>query len=385
MAKDIQALITTLGTLPDFKKTAAMGEDLKDPAEQGTKTDVGGDAASVDTKDVKGAAGTSTGDLPETDPKVEPAAGEKAPEGSAAGEVPAATAFVEPKKASDFREGLSGLRSKLAAAVTVTPAEPAGDQAKAAGDPETPTADKVAAEASELSVSARVFRALMKTASGRHLVEDAIADDLGRQEAAELIKLAAEDIDAKEAAELNAKLAWLEEQEELQTLAQIQEAQAAQYAELLKTAETDEDRRKIAAHYMIGEQLKTKYAAENISDEEAFHAFNGFELGNKIAAAMAGGMPPEEAMPMPEGEPSIEEIEAALAELVATGQIPEEVALQLLQELAGEVGGEEAGAPLPPGMENMDKAAAVDLNVEVTEHLKEVNTFTGTLFETADA
>lgn len=340
MARDLNHLLSDLRAFDPTKSASVSPENTNDPAECGMAS-----AVPAEMHDPSGSAATLAS-MPEA--PTMPGGIEKSPQGSVT--APAPGPFVTSgKEANAWQSNLAGLRSKLANfGGAAAPAAPAAAPVKSAAEADLSGFGKY-----HLLIAAH----LMKSASGRVAMDQALNEVVGLEVGRDLLKSAAAEQAEFEAGYLQEKIAAAE-QYELHQIDAAQRAQlAAEYRELTKSASA-EDITKINQSLFIMKKAEDLFAAH----PEAHHAFLvGVDSANKFAAAMeappmdpAAGMPPEAGEEMaPEGPPSPEELEAALMELVQAGAITEEQAIELLQQI---MGGAEGGAP-PPDMEGMPPGA----------------------------
>lgn len=350
MAKDLKSLVSQLA---NFGKAASIDQSVTDPAEKGqASTDVpkdrliaplAGQAASTETTPAISAS--------------EPAGEAKVEHGESTGKVTPAQDYVEPatvagaKSAASLIEGAASLRSKLANFGKTEVAAPAPAPAAVPAAP-APAADATApAETKEASYVPgnhllKVAAHLMSSAAGIDLVNRALTEIQGEQEARNMVKAAADEYYSSARAYTEQRLAQADIEE-----AQIKYAHAVQhqvnvFSELTKEA-SEQDFADIDNSAAL-----LKRAGEIFEDNEVAYACHtlGLQAAQKVAAAMDQGMPPEMAAQMAgeenmggEGAPSLEEIEAALEALVSQGIISEEEAMQIAAELMG-------GAPAEGGM-----------------------------------
>jgi hypothetical protein len=348
MAKDLKSLVSQLA---NFGKAASIDQSVTDPAEKGqASTDVpkdrliaplAGQAASTETTPAISAS--------------EPAGEAKVEHGESTGKVTPAQDYVEPatvagaKSAASLIEGAASLRSKLAnfgKTEVAAPAAPAPAETKEASYVPGNHLLKVAAH-------------LMSSAAGIDLVNRALTEIQGEQEARNMVKAAADEYYSSARAYTEQRLAQADIEE-----AQIKYAHAVQhqvnvFSELTKEA-SEQDFADIDNSAAL-----LKRAGEIFEDNEVAYACHtlGLQAAQKVAAAMDQGMPPEMAAQMAgeenmggEGAPSLEEIEAALEALVSQGIISEEEAMQIAAELMG--GASAEGGMPPEGGGEMPKEAS---------------------------
>jgi hypothetical protein len=109
-------------------------------------------------------------------------------------------------------------------------------------------------------------------------------------------------------------------------------------------------------------------SADSLEAEKAAYAQGAMDAGamEESAAAPVEGMPAEGALPGGEEETSDEDIIAVIQQLVESGQLPPEVAEQLLVELQGEAGAEPMEGELPPETEEEKSAGVKDPVLAIT-------------------
>lgn len=368
MARDLKALTQELHNV---KAASINPEAVKDPNVGGTKTDVNGQ----DLHQPSGSS-TSTADLP--DKRTLPGGIETAPLGNTGVETPANKPFVESgKAATELQQEMKGLMGKLAGiradvpAATAPAASPAATVPPVAGAPAAAAAAPVAAEvgktAGDTTPPARRFgeahlaiaENLMKSASGRQLMESALNEVIGKEACAQLIQQASADMESFEKDFLTEKMAAYENSLRQQQLHEAEAARQAQYLNWRKSASAEEIQ-KADESTLILKVAREKFASHPL----ALARFDlGIVLAEKYAAAMdaaaageagAPADPAEAIAPGPEGEPSIEEIAEALAILVQQGKMDEATAQQVLDAMLAEQGGGGPGGPeggMPPGAE----------------------------------
>ncbi len=241
--------------------------------------------------------------------------------------------------------------SKIAqaiASIQKLKAQPKGEPTKEAGkkeEPPTDTQPKAAGQKDQalqdmdlgaVAMHVKLASAILQTEEGVAMAETLLRKQAGAQAAGELIKAAGEQ-----------EWQWAQaaaQEEELQK----QAAQAqAQWEEFTKTA-SKEEVEQVVKMAKIHERAQSKL--EHDFEKQAY------DMGAQDAAAMEEAMMAEGGEPIPEeGEISDEEILMLLDEAVQSGEIDEETALALAEEiLGGEAGGEE----LPPEVVEAEKMAS---------------------------
>ncbi len=358
MSRDLNAL---LQNLQNVKAASINPEAVTDPNVGGTKTDVAGEDLHQPT-----GANTSTADLP--DKRTLPGGIETAPLGNAGVGSPESKPFVESgKSATELQADIKGLMGKLAGIradvpASTTPAAPAATAPAATAT--TPAPAKAASEGGERrfgQAHMEIATNLMKSASGRQLMETALNEIMGKEACANLIKEAAADVEKFEQGYLTEKMAAYEDQLRQQEIQRAEADRQQAYAAWRKSASAEEIQKADDTADII------KVARAKFIDHPV--ALAHFDLGivcaEKYAAAMdaaAAGVegapadPADAIAPGPEGEPSIEEIAEALAMAVQSGKMTEEQAQEILDMILGGGGGE-GGAPpgaeggMPPGAE----------------------------------
>jgi hypothetical protein len=354
MARDLTNLLSDLRAFDPLKSASVSPETATDPTEAGTATAV------PDTLHNPSGSNATLSTPPEA--PTMPGGIEKSPQGSVT--APAPGPFVtNGKEAASFQAGIASMKSKLAAFGSPAPTSPQKS-------PQAYAAQTTAKQASEDATAGfgryhlLIAANLMKSASGRELMNKALDEVIGVEDARALLKSAAAEQAEFEAGYLQEKIAAVEQYELDKQAAYERAVLAQEYRELTKSASA-EDVEKINKSLFIMKKAEDLFAAH----PEAHHAFLvGVQSANKFAAAMeemppgAEGMPPEAMAEMapeagaemaPEGPPSPEELEAALMELVQAGAITEEQAIQLLEQILGGEGGGE----MPPGAEGMPPGA----------------------------
>jgi len=191
--------------------------------------------------------------------------------------------------------------------------------------------------AASKDVLANLGSALLDVEGGVEFAEKVLKKKAGMDAAKQLIKSARaanEEIKTVQAAE--EVLGEFLKRASVEEVAQLQ--QVIQVDTMLKSASAEDIRhmQKLAAVYeRSGATLKTEL------EKRAYDAGAG-DAAQMMDAGEAGALPQEgEEIP----QPSIEEIIAILEQLVQSGQIDEQTAMQIAQELMGQgagVGGEEA-------------------------------------------
>ncbi len=356
MAKDLKSLVSQLA---NFGKAASIDQSVSDPAEKGqASTDVpkdrliaplAGQSASIETTPAISAS--------------EPAGEAKVEHGESTGKVTPAQDYVEPatvagaKSAATLIEGAASLRSKLAnfGKAEAAPVAPAPQATPAEVAPELKEASYVPGN-HLLKVAAH----LMSSAAGVELVNKALSEIQGEQEARSMVKAAADEYYANVRAYTEQRLAQADHEEAQMKYAHAIQQQVDLFAELTKEASEQEFADIDSSAALL------KRASEIFEDNPIANACHmlGLQAAQKVAAAMDQGMPPEVAAQMAgeegmgdeEGAPSPEEIMAALEALVSQGIISEEEAMQIIQELGG--GGAPEGGEMPPQGGEMPKEAS---------------------------
>lgn len=363
MPKDLKDLVARLAT---FGKSASIENSVTDPSEKGpANTDVPkerliaplqGQTASTETTPAISAS--------------EPAGDAKVEHGESTGKVTPAQDYVEPAtvagaKSANLIAGASALRDKLANfGKLASPEMPAFIKEKMEEKTEEKEdEEKDEKKASDLSENAmlKVAQMLFETPGGIGLVNKALDERLGVEQAAHLVKAASAEY-VEHMREYTAQRLALMEQEELQMKqAAYEQELSTAYAELTKGASEEQ------LEAVRQTSLLTSAAVDAMSVHPATQAFAGYGLdcALKMAMAMDQGMPPEEAAQMvanegmgeDQGPPSMEEVEAALMTLIEQGVLTEEEAIQLLNELVGGAEGMEQDADQMGGMEQKEAAA----------------------------
>jgi len=348
---NMQALIADL---QNFAPEKSAGVNIpEDPAKAGTKTETSADTIKNAGPEGKGEAAK----VPDITSE-EPAGEHKVVEGDVAGEVPGGKPFVEGGKIAN----IDALRQKLATAFAGGKA--AGDAAGDAG----PDA-KQASETPVVPFSYHVvMEAMMKSAAGREQIEAAVAEIHGVENAAAMMKLALNEQEEFETNLLYQQLERMEQEKIAAFYQQERERQQEVLNALIESASTEEEKQAALASFRELKRAEQEFL--NSDDPSAHQSFSfGVTLAEKAAAAMAQdpNMDPaamEAMMGAPEegGEPSIEEVIAALEQLVQSGQISPEDAEALLAELMGGEGGMGGmGGEMLPGMEGMPPKQASEL------------------------
>jgi hypothetical protein len=374
MARDTTALLAELRLFDPTKSASASPESATDPAESGVAS-----AVPAELIEPSGADGNLEG-LPDT--TTMPGGISTVGEGDVS--APSAMPFTTSgKEAAAFQKSCQDLRSKLASfGATAPPVAAATPATSAAAPTKEAAADTTGFGRYHLLIVAN----LMKSASGRELMNRSLDEVLGLEAGRDLLKSAAAEQGEFEAGYLQEKIAAAE-QHDLDRQQESHRAELAQqYRELTKHASA-EDITKINQSLFIMKQAEEIFAANS----DAHYAFLvGVDQANKFAAAMEaapeGAAPPDAGAGVepPEGPPSPEEIEGALMELVQAGVLTEEQAIQLLQQIAGgaEGGmppGAEGGMPpgaegMPPGAEGMPPEEVAKAAAYATAHLDKVAT-----------
>ena len=330
--KNIHHLVDAVKNLNSGSLKSASSDPTKlpDPDEKGVVTK----SESEGTEEVKPPAASSK---PGTDEKsVTPGVPDKEIEDNGGEDSPVKLAGSEAVKKAQ------SLRMKLAADLGTEAQKKAADD-KCKSEEKSEDAPKEKSEGEDKKASAQIHPSdlrsqmvghLLKSASGRSLLDAALSEVIGDAEASDLLKKAAELGEAEEVDAINRRYAQAEAYKEAKALEDV-------YFELTKEA-TDGDFAKIeeTAEFL-------KLASAPFEDNELAAEF--FQHGLKIAAAMMQpGMEDPAAMqgamdqampPAAEGEPSIEEILAVLEELVAEGRLQPEEAEQLAMALVAEMEG----------------------------------------------
>lgn len=371
MSKNINDLVQKLANFSPVKSASVSIPE--DPAVKGTATDVPADGL-ITPVGPKGDGEAAK--LPEV-PTSDPAGEHKVVEGEVASEVPAAKPFAEGGKIANIdslRQKLAniGCAAPAAAAPAAAPAAPAAVPAVKDPAAEIP---KEASEAAPFSYHL-VFNAMLKSSSGRASIEDAISEIYGNEKAASLVKQSLAEQEAFEIAYATEQLANLERDKVASVIAEEEARQNAVLNEMLKGASSQEQYDDIRNSFLL-----LKKAENSIIDNPALHQHfcAGTVLAEKIAAAMqADPAMMEDPGQMPEmaeqgGEPSPEELIAALSELVQSGQITEEQATQIAEQLLG--GMEGMGAEGGMGGEGEMPKQASALESSADAHLTKVAAF----------
>jgi polyhydroxyalkanoate synthesis regulator phasin len=378
----IDNLVSALNSLATVK-TASAAENLKDPAEVGIKTDSTTDVQKTNGSDASG----QTANLPSPGAS-QPAAEAKVNAGDVAGEVPPAKPFVEdaPEKYADLRNKLASLTFDTLSAAPAAPAT-ADENAvmKWASAQGLPTPDANVASA----VVGIIANVLAKSATGRQLIEDLVAEHIGAEQAVNFVKFASESVEAFEAEALAEMEKAAYEQELFEAAQAAYAEQAHNVQELIKSAANEEEATKIRQSIVLLKTAEAKY-----EDHPTGHHF--FTLGCRMAerlvamqkAAAEAGAPqpsPEEMEQMlaaetgMEGAPSIDEVLIVLEQMVQAGEISPEQAQQVAEALMAGEGGAEGMPPgmegMPPGMEDMPPEEMAGLKAASEQHLGKVAAF----------
>jgi hypothetical protein len=235
------------------------------------------------------------------------------------------------------------------------------------GDKAMPDSDKSAANenlAADISAEAlmKLASTIMATEGGLEAVEPVLMKAAGVEAARQIIAQAADSYNnfmvAQAGYEEYVKAAAMQEYQEAEYVKAAAEQEANELEEFMKSASED-DKEHIVKYASIHAE-----ALSNIDNDMLKQAYM---QGASDAAAMedAGG----EELPGAEGGASIEQIAQLLQAMVESGEIDEETAMGVLQELAsaeqeggeegGEAGAEGAGAPAAA-----DEAAAMAMAQE---------------------
>jgi polyhydroxyalkanoate synthesis regulator phasin len=357
--------------LQNLGKQAAHPEQTTDPAEAGTKTDVGSD---VDLMNEQQQGTQEPATLDKQDKKTGPAADVKVEAGDATSEVPGGKPFVENGKvATDVKGKIIELKErfaqefnpgKQASTASTAPAQTAPAQTAAP----TATDDEVEKAASALSpFMIQVLTGMLKSAAGREEIQGYLEELHGEDDARQMIKRACQDLETVELDILQKEAHALAQQEAAWTAQEDEARRQEIYAHLTKDASADEVKALNLSLEVVGQAhekvAEHPFASELFKMGSATAEIYASILKTKQAGAMGAPMSEEEAMAMAaqqgagvpggEGEPSPEEIIAALEEMVASGEITEEEAQQMLQEMeaAGMLGGGEMKAASAPEIE----------------------------------
>lgn len=320
------------------------------------------------------------GDTP-TGPKMESNGGEESPVKCAGQEAQEKARALLDKMAQEFgvKEATDcGTEPNEDTVTKAAPAARGGEEADGESEQnlaaaKTSTPEKAAAEeGAEKEASAKeapivggaithqIVQELIKTASGRQLIMESIDEYTGHQAATELLEKAAAESEAAEIEAIEKMAAEYELMEHYKAAAAVQAEMEAAYTELTKEASA-EDLEKIDQTAELIKQASAQYEENPVAAES-------FAWGVKVAAAMMEAAPGEDAaameagldqaMPEPEGEPSIEEIIAALEELVMEGAIPPEQAEEILAMLSQAMGPAEGGEMPAEKQASINVAAA---------------------------
>lgn len=233
--------------------------------------------------------------------------------------------------------------------------------------PAPAAAVKAASDAAESYVPGdalmKVAFRLMETSRGQSLVLEALEEVEGQQRAAELVKAAADE-QANFLRHYTVERLKQAEAEDLQLKQAAAVAQVeAEYRELTKNA-TAEQLVALEDSAVLLKQAEAIFV-ENPTAHAAYQV--GVAAAQKMAAAMEGGMPPEQAGAEGAGDSDgpvdPQEIMQALQALVEQGVIKPEEAEALAQQLLAGGGGEDptggAGGP-PQGAGGMPPGAGGD-------------------------
>ena len=232
-----------------------------------------------------------------------------------------------------FRKGASATTTSAAPA---TPSKPAKTQPKEANT-------ELAGDYSDEFLRKLAF-AVCETEGGLEAVEPILLKYAGQEEARELMSKAAAEYDQL------VQLSHAMQQEEMEKLAY--EAESLQAAEEMLKNASAEEREQIIKVANIHNKNTAEYADDLLK--------MAYMAGAGDAASMmdAEAMPPEEGggeeagLPgAAQGEPSIEEIVQLLDAMVASGEIDEQTAAQVVEQLAGAGGGGEEAAMMGGGEE----------------------------------
>jgi hypothetical protein len=365
MNRDITQLVNALKVFPPAGTTKQAGADsVSDPAVCGAPA-ISGDAATEPH-------GTNGDGIAATLPGVSPGMQSPMVEQGAGPNAPAAKPFVESGKMAN----IDILRQKMAAIATGSTSAPA----PAATSEEVTSKEAAAPQVAPLGYHL-VFNSMLKSAKGREAIEDALSEIHGVEKAAHMVKQSLAEQEEFETSYLRDQLEAIEHQKLAYAAQQEHDRQAEHLQTMLKQASTPEQHKAITDSYFL-----LKSAEARFIDHEVAHAdFSaGAVIGEKVAAAMMEDPalmedPSQmEELQEPGGEPSPEEILAALEELVASGELTPEQAQQIAEALFG---GMEGAMPpgaeggMPPGMEGMPPKEASALVSESAKHLQSVATF----------
>jgi len=353
-------------TAGSVKTASADPTKLPDPDEKGAPPIPGSDTEIITPPGPDKATTTDTDTTP-TDPKIESNGGAENPcklAGAAA------------------QANATGLLAKLAnACKTDAPAAPAEKdketevlkgKAEEAGVPVVVEKSASTEHVLEGDMASQIVQLLVKSASGRQLLNDSLNEVVGVEVAADLLKQAAAQGEQAEIEALQARFQEVELLKQANAYAQEQSYLEQAFGDLTKEASAEDlDRiEKTAA-------MVDTAAAQFADNPEALEYFNA---GLKVAAAMMQGAPTDDLAGMeqgmgaalPEGgeAPSLEEIAAAIDELVQSGEITPEIATALIEAIIAESGG---GAPAAGGAEDPMQKAASAADPEVSNRLNLVN------------
>lgn len=189
----------------------------------------------------------------------------------------------------------------------------------------------------------KLAAAMLETEEGRHAAEAALLKSAGAEAARVLLASAAGQYDAL----VQNQIAVNEYQK---SAAAQEDAELLAAEELLKTASAEEREEILKIAKVHPAVLAT------ISDEMEKLAYqqgalDAAQMDASAAPAQEGGAPQEPSLEgAQEGGPSLEQIAQLLMAAVQSGEIPQEVAEQVMKELAG-AGGEGAEGGAPEGAE----------------------------------
>lgn len=375
--KDVHALLNAVRAIGTGQAKSASTDPTKlpDPEEKGPATksgDGGTEEITPPAPDAKPGTEDATGNTP-TDPKLESNGGDANPVKLAGTEALATAQGLREKLASAFAVEEKKAADAMPPVVDNAPTEvkpeakkdgeacKEGEEKKAGAEESQPAAQAQPATQIEPAfekVAGEIVRSLVKSAAGRDLLHTAINEVTGVEIARELVKQAAEANEAEEIAFLQKRAAEIELQKEAAEMAHLQAVIDNEVAELTKNASAEdlEDVEKTAvmiktASEALGDDpIAQQYFAWGVKQAAAImNAAQGAEDPAAMEAAMAEQMP----MPAEGQEPSLEEIIAALEELVASGEIDPQVAETIVQALSEQMGGGAA----PAGPEAMKQAS----------------------------
>lgn len=370
------------------KSAAVQGDkvsDVKDPTAAGTVT-----------PPTHPSETTTNAALPGGNPKADNAAQPKSIESKqTAGtlEAPLATPANGTAKDNAVDSPTAKLANNIAATVTrikgllnkEAAKEPATDSKAKAADP----ADKGTVEptkkngpedlpAASTPATAPANGADEKKEKAKEAAAEAVANDIKLSPEA-YIKLASALLESEEglivatrlikeakgaqvAQELIANALAAQEQFHKQAAAEVQGAQLAEY--LFKSASAEEQATMVKFAQVHGVESKKIDARADLNAEEKEICKMAYAQGAMDGAAMAdtGELPGGTSQ-----EPSAEDIMAVIEQLVASGQLPPEIAQQLMAELGGQggegaeaAGHEQAETPAEEATEEEKQAAAAD-------------------------